>query len=235
MSHVVSQQLPLGFRWPANITLDNFIIGDNQLLLDAVRYFLTQPDEQQLFIAGASQTGKSHLLMAACHAAEQQGISAAYLPMKSFVDQTPDMLQGLEQLELIVIDDVDACVGHKDWQIALFNLFNNARLAQHKMLFSATSGPAALSLELADLKSRLCWGLSYQLQPLNDEQKSLLLTQTADVRGMRINREVSHYLLTHYSRDIECLLAVVEQLDKASLAEQRKLTVPFVKKVLGLG
>jgi len=226
------EQLPLQFRWPSNITLDDFIIFDNEIVIKALKHLITTDNESQIFISGMALSGKSHLLMASCHQAEQQGISAAYLPMQEIIEQPVEILEGLECLDLIAIDDIHLCNEHSHWQVALFNLFNKAQSNRVKMIFSANSGPASLAIELADLRSRLCWGESYQVSTLNDDQKMIFLQTKMEKRGLSLTDEVSNYLLSHYSRNLNELIDSIELLDKASMAEKRKLSIPFVKMVL---
>ena len=105
---------------------------------------------------------------------------------------------------------------------------NNTRL-----LFTADRVPVSLPLGLADLKSRLSWGVSYKLEPLTDEGKIRLLLQGSEQRGLTLKHDVASYILSRYSRDISDLLAILDQLDQASMAAQRKLTLPFVRQQLG--
>ncbi len=98
---------------------------------------------------------------------------------------------------------------------------------------SGDQTPANLSLELADLKSRLAWGLSFKLHPISDDQKVSALQKNAEDRGLQLNDELAKYLLSRGSRELSDQLGYLEALDQASLQHQRKLTIPFAKQVLG--
>jgi len=228
----MTEQLPLAFQLPENMTLDSFIPSRNDEILHAVKQLAQSPAEQLLFISGPSHSGKTHLASAACLAASETGLSCAYLPLKEIVNLTPDVLQDLHQLELLALDDVQVIAGKPQWEKALFTLFNRARDRHTKLMFTANCRPGALPLELADLKSRLSWGVSYKLSPLADEDKIQLLLQAAEQRGLILKQEVASYILSRYSRDIPGMLDILNQLDHASMAAQRKLTLPFVRQQL---
>lgn len=226
-------QLPLTFRLPANSSLDSFIPGNNGEILHALRQLIQGYTDPLLYISGPRQSGKTHLASALCLAATETGLSCAYLPLKELAKLPPNALQDLHHLDLICMDDAQAIAGKPGWEEALFVLFNQARDHNTRLLFTADQVPTSLPLKLADLKSRLSWGVSYKLEPLTDEDKIQLLLQTAGQRGLTLERDVASYILSRYDRDIPGLLAILDQLDHASMAAQRKLTLPFVRQQLG--
>lgn len=85
---------------------------------------------------------------------------------------------------------------------------------------------------MPDLQSRLATGLVYQLDSLNDNAKQKVMQVQSRARGLEIPPEVTQYLLRHHSRDLLELMQALQRLDKASMAEKRRLTVPFVRQVL---
>ena len=224
----VPQQLPLSLQLRASATFDNFIAGGNQPLL----HLLRDTTEQYLYLWGPEASGKSHLLQALCHEAHAQGMSAAYIPLQHEDISDPEVLSGLEALELICLDDVQAIAGQRAWELALFNLFNQVKEANRRLVIAADAAPGQLGLRLPDLVSRLNWGVVYQMVELADGQKIDLLQQRAAQVGMVLPVEVARYLLTHAARDLASLLELLERLDHASLAAQRKLTIPFVRQFI---
>ena len=225
-------QLPLAFQLPGNTSLDSFIPGKNAEILHALRQLLRPAGESPVYISGPAQSGKTHLASALCLAAAETGLRPAYLPLRELTDFPASALQDLEQLDLVCVDDVEALAGKPRWQEAVFIFFNQARDSQTRLLFTGECSSGALPLELVDLKSRLGWGVSYRLQPLADEDKIKLLLQAAAQRGLILKQDVASYILTRYSRDIPGLLAILDHLDLASMAAQRKLTLPFVRRQL---
>lgn len=224
----MKNQLPLSFQAPENATLDNFIAGDNQQLV----FSLTDPGESLVFLWGEQGAGKSHLLQAITSSYLKQGKSALYIPLQISEDWSPDMLEGLEMMDLICLDELDNIVGHDIWEEALFHFFNRIRETGGRLILAACMNAHNLAINLPDLRSRLCWGVTYQVKPLNDQGKIEVLRSRAGKRGLKMNDDVANYLMKHASRDMQTLVDLLDKLDYASLAEQRKLTVPFIKQFL---
>jgi len=229
----MSLQLPLAVELRPQITLDDFIPGENQQLLALLKQIATGKNSETLFISGATDSGKSHLLMGLCSLAEQQQRSCAYLPLEQLHQLSPALLAGMEEMDIIAVDGVQHIAPNPDWEKALFVLFNLAHSQHKNLIFSADRGPARLPLGLADLRSRLSWGSVYQLQPLNHEGLMELVQTRAQQRGLQLKPKVAQWLLTHCNRSPRNLLDLLEQLDQAALAEKRhKLTLPFIQSCL---
>ena len=221
-------QLALHFRLDKAATFDNFLVAANATAIAALR----DAREPFVHIWGESATGKSHLLQAVCHAAGHDGHNAVYLPLAE-PELSPAMLVDLEQAaQVICIDDVHCIAGRRDWEHGLFHLFNRARESHTRLLTAAQMAPPAMPLELADLKSRLGWGPTFRLKSLSDEDKFAALRMRAEARGMHLSEEVGRFLLNHASRDLHNLFTLLERLDEASLREQRRLTIPFVRQFI---
>jgi len=229
------EQLPLGLEVRSPSRLEDYIPGDNEPLLELMRQQLQADGETQLYIHGPKGCGRTHLLLGQCNAARALGWSPAYLPAEALASLSPALLEGMEQAPLIAVDDVDQLAGRKDWEQALFGLFNRARERGGRLLFSAGKAPAAAGFSLPDLSSRLAWGVSYRIKPLQDPQRELLLIRIAQRRGLEMPPEVARYLLQRHSRDVSALTRLIERLDRDSLAEQRRLTIPFVRTRLQRG
>ena len=130
---------------------------------------------------------------------------------------------------VVVADDVERLDDAA--QIALFNAVNAARESGGTVLAAGSAPPAQLPLR-EDLKSRLAWGLVYQVKPLSDAEKALSLHAEAQRRGLKLSDEVVWYLLTHVRRDMRSLVALLEHIDRASLEQRRAVTLPLVRELL---
>jgi len=130
---------------------------------------------------------------------------------------------------LVVADDVEQL--DEPRQIGLFNAINVARDAGGAVLAAGGAPPAQLALR-EDLKSRLAWGLVYQVKPLSDAQKALYLHGEAARRGLKLSDEVVWYLLTHVRRDLHSLAGLLDRLDRASLEQRRAVTLPLVRELI---
>ncbi|PLY14309.1 MAG: DnaA regulatory inactivator Hda [Sedimenticola sp.] len=231
----MNPQLALGITLRDDASLATFTPGDNAQLLAALQGCARAQGEPFLYLWGSDGCGKTHLLQAACQCASQAGRSALYLPLNEAHALGPDILNDLESLDLVCIDDIDAIAGDQAWEEALFHLYNRLRANQTGLITTAGCSPLTLPLKLADLRSRLGWGVCYQINPLSDEQKRQLLINEAQRRGLMLNDDTAAYILRHTQRDVGSLKALIERLDHASLAAQRRqLTIPFVKTCLGL-
>ena len=229
---VLPGQLPLAITVDDGTTFDNFYAGPNAAVVDALRSAALEGGIPVLFLHGADGTGKSHLLQAACRAALGAGRRAAYLPMGSAVLLDPSAVENFDRYALVCLDDVHRVAGSEPWQRALLTLIDALKQKGATFVSSARSAPAGIKRLLPDLASRLSWGPVYQLAPLTDADKIAALQQRAARRGFELSEEVGKFLLTRLQRDMATLCATVDSLDAATLAAQRKLTVPFVKTFL---
>ncbi len=223
-------QLPLGIELKPSVDFNSFIAGQNTEALTRLR----GEQEPFVYLWGTPGCGKSHLLQAACGQASQTGRQCAYVPLAEIADFEPVLLEGLETLDLVCLDDLERLAGDQAWELALFNLFNLLREQNVQLLVSANAPPAQLPVKLRDLASRLTWGPCYQIFSLDDNGRLELLMRNAEQRGLELSPETASFLLQRIPRDIHSLTRQVEKLDQASLVAQRKLTIPFVRKVLEL-
>lgn len=225
-------QLPLGLSLKDEATFDNFYSGKNNEIVAELKNLSSGQGERMIYLCGARGQGCSHLLQAACHYAHQHRLSSVYLPLGQLITLSPEVLNGFESLNLICIDDLQIIAGRPEWEEAVFHLYNRIYDAGGKVVIAAGDLPKTIGITLPDLVSRLSWGIVYALQPLTDQEKISVLTMRANRRGISLSEEVGKYILTHCPRHMGTLFAALDALDKASLAAQRRLTIPFVKEVL---
>lgn len=227
----ISSQLTLGVGLDDDATFENFLVGfENQ---QAVDYLQHDGSEKFVYLWGNGSPGLTHLLQAACHRSAEKNRSAMYLPLKEFESLSTQMLQGANSLSLVCIDDVQMIAGNKEWEAALFTAFNAIKDSDTCLFVAADCSPQVLDIQLADLHSRLQSGLILQLAPLEDEEKVLALQLRARNRGMELGDSVADYILTRAERKLGALMSILDELDKSSLEQKRKLTVPLVKSTLG--
>ncbi len=212
-------QLLLGIAPEWTPTLDNFVAGRNVELLAVLRQALAaQQGERGLYIWGEEGAGKSHLLQAAVGAARASGLATTYA-----CGEVPEAAQ------VVAVDDVERL--DKNAQVALFELYNRQRECGGMLLVSGLAAPAHLEVR-DDLRTRLGWGLVYQLHALDDAEKTQALMQHALARGFELPVEVTTYLLRHGRRDLPSLLATLDALDEHCLRLKRAASVPLLKEVM---
>lgn len=230
----LNHQLTLGIQLNDQARLADFCWTGNELVQAELEKFLSQQTERFLCLWGGEGHGKSYLLQACCQALPPQS-SSIYLPLAEMKEWGAEVLEGLEVQDLICIDDLEMIAGRADWEEALFHLYNRIRDNENSLLLiAANSPPQHSAIKLADLRSRLSWGLVLPLHELTDEDKAKSLSLMAKKRGFDLPEAVVHYLLQRCSRSMPHLIAILDQLDKASLEAKRKITLPFVKQVLNL-
>lgn len=223
------RQLPLSLRLRSDSRFDNFVTdAASAVTLHALQQWLAQPQSAVFYLFGPTGCGRTHLLQAAAVAAD-----AIYLPLGDLASASPDeVCEGLDNVPLLVLDDIDRVVADSRWCETLFHLFNRQLAQGHRLLVSAAVAPAGLDCALADLRSRLSWGGSFALHSLDDEGRLRLLRLRVAERGLALGDDTAAYLLSHVARDSASLVHLVEELDRQSLVQQRRLTIPFVKSVI---
>lgn len=226
-------QYTLAVTLPDDETLQSFYGAKDSPAVQFIEQFLAPGKPQlPLYLFGASGSGKSHLLYAACVQAQEQGLTSQLLALDDFRQYSPRLFDGLEQLDLVCLDNIQAIAGDSHWQVALFDLYNRMVEQGKRLMIVADEAPLQLGMTLPDLVSRLQACTIFQLRLLSDDDKQKLLQQKARLRGIELPDEVARFLLNRQQREIRALVAILDKLDKASIVHQRKLTIPFVKDVL---
>lgn len=228
----MTTQLTLGIGIRDDATFDNFFVGDNANVIASLREFVAGGDEIYLYLSGGEGVGRSHLLQACCNAMSASSQSVVYLPLRDNVTLQPQVLEGLENLSLICIDDINVVLNIPEWEEALFHCYNRARETKTKLIIAGNAPAAQLKCQLPDLQSRLTWGLSFDIKGLNEEQMLLALQMRAHYRGIQLSREVAQFLLKRFPRNMSSLFELLEKLDKASMQAKRRITIPFAREVL---
>jgi DnaA-homolog protein len=195
-------QLILDLTAPVEPDFDNYVAGPNAEALASVRSF----------------------------AAAERREAVLYLWGEPGSGRT-HLLQGARKVNasLVIADDVEQL--DETAQQRLFVAINAAREGAAPVLAAGGRPPAQLALR-EDLRTRLAWGLVYQLKPLSDAEKALHLRALAARRGLRLSDEVVGYLLTRLPRDLPSLNSVLDALDKYSLSAKRPVTLPLVREAL---
>ena len=227
-------QVPLEIYLQYNYTFNNYYMENNLEAFNCLKKISCSGGEQFVYLWGANGVGKTHLLQAACNYASAQNIPAFYLPLCDLKSNLSEQLCDLENVKIICLDGIDHIVGNLALEQEIFYFFNKIRERNNKLIISAKTSPAYLDLKLPDLKSRLSWGVVYQIHALDDQGKLIALKLHANCRGLELDDLVGGFLLHHCTRDMLELINILDKLDQESLAKQRRLTIPFVKQVLGI-
>jgi DnaA family protein len=232
------QQLLLQLAPPPAPTLDNFVPGRNGAALQALRDIACGAGgERFVYLWGGPGSGRSHLLRGLVRAA--RGGSGMYLcgtpGGRMAAGHRIAFDDGIAANDGIAVDAVIAVDNVPDLpaadQIELFDLYNRVRAGAGALVASGDAAPAQLALR-EDLRSRLAWGLAFQLHPLSDEEKAGALREHARGRALELPEDVVAYLLSHARRDMASLIGILDALDRYSLEQKRPVTLPLVKNAL---
>lgn len=231
MNGVRARQLPLALRYPPDQRLETYV-GAPVGAIEQLRAWGEGRAPDWLFLAGPAGVGKTHLALGACAAAEAAGRRAAYLPLAATARRLRDALPATEAVDVVALDGLDAVAGHREDELALFDFHNAMRAIGGRMLYTASGSPESLQLSLPDLRSRLAQCVRVTLAPLDDAGRRAVLLERARRRGLALEPAALDWLFARVGRDLAGLTATLERLDRASLAAQRRVTVPFLREVL---
>lgn len=223
-------QLPLALRFPADQRFDAFVGAP--LACERLRALARGEAADWALLSGPGGSGKTHLLLATAAEASAQGRRAAFLPLLHARGQLRDLLQQQEQADLVALDGLDAIAGEREDEVALFDFHNRARAAGCVLLYAARDVPAALPLSLPDLRSRLGQCLQLPLLPPDEAGRRAVLRHRAEQRGLQLDDVVLDYLFRRVGRDLGSLSQLLDRIDRASLAAQRRVTVPFLRALI---
>lgn len=228
----MSGQLPLALRWPAHQRFDSFVVGSNGVVVE-----LTQSAARGagswLYLSGPEGSGRTHLLIAACAQANADDRSAQYVALGVLRGSRADAIRGFGGSDLLAIDDLDAIAGDRAAEHALFDLYNRCKAEATTLLFAANAPPSQLGIGLPDLVSRLSACTQLALKSLDEDTRRQVLRERALARGIELDDVVLDWLFARGKRDLASLLGALDRIDAASLAAKRRVTVPFLRSLLG--
>jgi len=225
------QQLPLGVRLRDRATFDSFVVGDNAELVVTLRS-LAGGRAGVGWLWGAGGSGRSHLLQAVCAAVPRER-RVAYLPLATLPPAAEDFFDGWRGFDVICIDDLPLALGRPATEQALFRLYRDVEERGAALIVTADAPPVRQSWVLADIGSRFGASQVFEVHELDEEQQAEALRGRAAQRGFELPEETLRYLQRRLPRDMRSMCELLDALDDAALAAQRRLTIPFIREVIG--
>ena len=226
------QQLLLEIQLADHAVFSNFLPAGNELVIHELKAAAARAELPMLWVWGPPESGRSHLLQACIAAADERGRRSAYLPLDRTLALPAAALEGLGELDVVGLDDIDAIAGDAGFEQAVFGLFEQLRQSGGRLVVTASAAPGEIRFRLPDLASRLKSGGVYRLQPLDDAGRLEALQIRARFRGFELPDDTGRYLLNRTPRGPANLFRVLDTLDRAALVAQKRLTIPFVRSVL---
>lgn len=219
----MNNQLALNIRLEDDATFENFIGSAAGKI---------QGTDRILYLWGEAGSGKSHLLQALCNKANVKNKDSIYL--QGLGKHAPEILHSLESFPLVCLDDIHEVIGNEYWELELFHLINSVKDGNTRLVVAASTPSARLNILLPDLASRLRAAVAIETDSLDDQEKLGILKTRAGNRGFALNDEVARFILDRSPRDMHHLIELLGKLEVETLRQQKKLTIPFVKKTLQL-
>ncbi len=232
-------QLALPFPLRERMSFAGFSITGNEELVARLRH--AHFGFSALWLHGDRFSGRTHLLQASCsdalHTAQNRGRAerAIYLPAKEVgAEEALSGLLGQTNVALLCIDDCDAWLGDRDSEVLIMAAYQQLLESEGQLLVSARKPALEAHFSLPDLASRLRAAQSFNVAPPVEESWAELLKRRAAGRGFELDDRVLEFWLARGPRSFEALMEQLDAIDAATLHEQRKVTVPFLKQQLGL-
>lgn len=223
-------QLALPLKLQDHAVFETFWAVGNESLLAYLDELCRRPRGPGCWIWGKASTGKSHLLQAVC---DRIGDGSVFLPLADFRATGAGILEGMADRPFICLDDVHQVAGDNAWERALFQLFESAALAQSVLLVSSGGPPRDSGFTMPDLASRFSLLPAFNVRSLDERGKQNALKLRARHRGLELPDDTARFMTSRSRRDMASLYALLDKLDTEALVAQRRLTIPFVKDVMG--
>lgn len=223
-------QMALPLKLHDHAVFDSFHTAGNDQLVSFLLEITRSGQGPGCFVWGPAASGKTHLLQAVC---ERSGDQSVYLPLNELAEMSPDILSGLAGRQFVCLDDLQCIVGKPDWEVALFDLWNQIADKEGVLIVSGDAPPKDSGIALADLESRLSRLPVFRSRELDEEDRIKALKLRARFRGLELPDDTAAYLLSRNRRDMGSLYQLLDKLDTEALIAKRRLTIPFVREVLG--
>jgi DnaA family protein len=224
-------QLALDIGLADEPSFDNFIGEVGGEASHIVHEAALRRGAKLVYLFGSWGSGRTHLLCAAVRAASAKGARVATVPL-TVPGLTPQILEGLEDFDLVCLDDLDVVAGQPVWERALFNFYNVIERSSAGLITTALTSPGQLPVHLPDLASRFSSGVTVKLTALDEGGCRRALKARAHQRGFELGDDVLEFVLRRVRRDMHSLVRLLDRLDASTLTQKRRVTVPFVRSIL---
>ena len=188
--------------------------------------------QEDLFIYGSKESGKTYLLQAMCNSYSSDNKSSLYIPLKKAMDYGVEIFESLENIQLICLDGIENVISIIEWEKAIFNLINKTLISKSRLIITSSEDLHSLNFFLPDLESRLRKIESYELMPIQDKDILDALKYISKLKSINLGDKEARYLVTYAQRNISNLVHILESLDQLSMEMKRKITIPLIKEVI---
>ena len=219
----------LTFPWskPNRSELEGFFFDEKNFKLREVLL-----SDEDFFLYGRNKVGKTYLMQSLCNLYSKKDKTSLYIPLKDILNFDISLLDSLDNLDLICVDDINFINGKDKWELAFFNLINNCLTSKCRLIFCSSINPSQLSFELKDLESRIKKLDSFEILPVSDSNLVDALNFIAKSRAINLGIKELNFLLKYSKRSVSSLIKLIDKLDKLSMEQKRKITIPLIKETI---
>ena len=188
--------------------------------------------QDDLFIYGSKESGKTYLLQAMCNSYSSDNKSSLYMPLEKAMNYGVEIFESLENIQLICLDGIENVISKIEWEKAIFNLINKTLISKSRLIITSSEDLESLNFVLPDLESRLRKIEGYELTPIQDKDILDALIYISKLKSINLGDKEARYLVTYAQRNISNLVKILESLDQLSMEMKRKITIPLIKEVI---
>ena len=226
---IMNKPQQLTFPWSKHnkFSFDDFFFDSSNKEIK-----LALENDEDLFLYGANDSGKSFLLQSTCDFYASDYKSSVYIPISEAIKHGTGFIDSLEGLDLICLDDIDLIASNKEWEIGIFNLINNCLTSECRLIFSSRINPSLINFELNDLRSRIKKMDHIELYPISDANLPEAIKFVSQLRSINLGDKEINYLVTYTKRNMSDLIEIISKLDQLSMELKRKITIPLIKEII---
>ena len=193
---------------------------------------LALKNNEDLFLYGAKDSGKSFLLQSTCNYYASDNKSSVYIQISEAIKHGTGFIDSLEGLDLICLDDIDLIASNQEWEVGIFNLINNCLTSNCRLIFSSSINPSSIKFDLDDLISRIRKIDHIELYSINDASLPEAIKFVSKLRSINLGDKEINYLVTYTKRNMSDLIEIINKLDQLSMELKRKITIPLIKEII---
>ena len=195
----------------------DFIVGESNL--EAVKWVdnFSKSKVNGLVIIGPIASGKSHLIST---------LKNKYKILEA--EEINEEKINILELKDLIIENIEKIENH----YFFLHIINVVKEKKFKVLLTSRLPIKELNIRLQDLKSRLlAYSHSKILLPTDDVLRGIIIKISKD-KGLPLSDNVINYILNHVERSYSIINTFINELDQLSLIRKKKITIPFIKKLI---
>ncbi len=217
-------------------TFETFVIGASNRFAHAAAVAVAEAPAKAynpLFVYGESGLGKTHLLHAIGHYAQNlyPGVRVRYVNSEEFTndfinsirdDKASAFQRRYRDVDVLLIDDIQFLQGKVQTQEEFFHTFNTLHNSNKQVVITSDLPPKQLAGFEERMRSRFEWGLITDVQPPDLETRIAILRKKAIGERLEVRDDVMEYIASRISTNIRELEgALIRVTAFASLNRQQ--------------